>query len=78
MIEVRFYSVDDIEHFVNNMNSIECDINLYDGRKMLDAKSMVGLMNLDFLHKNFKIECVSDDPEILNKFSERVKDYVSS
>ena len=77
-MKVRFYSIDDIEHFINDMNALECDINLYDGRRAFDAKSTMGILNLDFKNKTFKVECISDDAEQIHKFKERIKKYVAS
>ena len=76
-MKVRFYSIDEIEHFINDMNALECDVNLLDGRQVFDAKSTIGIMNLDFRNKVFKVECITDDPEQIHKFKERIKRYVT-
>lgn len=77
-MKVRFYSIDDVEHFINDMNALECDVNLLDGRQVFDAKSTVGILNLDFKNKTFKVKCISDDPEQIHNFEERISKYVSN
>lgn len=77
-MKVKFYSIDDVEHFINDMNTLECDINLYDGRRVFDAKSTVGILNLDFKNKTFKVECISDNAEQIHNFKERIGKYVTN
>ena len=70
--KIQFKNVNDLEDFVKRVGCISCDVNLYDGHKYLDAKSLMALMNLD-LRKSFFVEFMTDDEVMLEKCQHIVK-----
>ena len=63
---IHFLDIQDLQKLVMAISSLDCDVNLYDGHKVIDAKSLIAVMNLD-LRKKFWIEFMTDsDEEIIN------------
>ncbi len=67
--KIMFHSVEEIEEFVNHANTVANDIDLSSGSRMVDAKSMLGVlaMGVDkYLEMHFHGEMPSDFKKILN------------
>jgi len=45
-IKIKLSTPELIAEFINTCSKYECDINLYDGRNILDAKSLIGVFAL--------------------------------
>lgn len=72
-MKLRFYSVEQAKDFVNAIEKLDFDINLNDGSKMIDAKSLMGILNLDF-NKSFDANCVTKNEYDVEKFAKIAKD----
>ena len=64
----------DVDFFCRDVNTFKADINIGEGNRILDAKSLLSLINLDF-NKPIKVEILSDDNYELGRFEELVKRY---
>ena len=64
----------EIKEFIKDVSQFSCDVNFYDGHRVCDAKSLMAVLTLD-LSKDFEIQCISDDPDILQHFEEVMKRY---
>ena len=65
-----------MQKLVTAISSMECDVNLYDGHKVIDAKSLMAVMNLD-LRKKFWIEFVTEDNDEIAECQNAVKDLLA-
>ena len=68
-IKIKFKDQEWASLFVKNMNTLPCDVNIFDGKMAFDAKSILAVLNLDF-RKEFLVECITDKKEIYEKFRE--------
>lgn len=66
-IEISIRSVDKAKQFVNITSKYSEDIDLIDGRYVVDAKSIMGVFCLD-LSKRSMVRIHTDDVNITNKF----------
>lgn len=57
---VKFKTVEDIPRFVNAVSALPFDINIADGSRVVDAKSLFGIMNFD-LSKQLNVTCATDE-----------------
>ena len=73
-MKVQFHSVDEIKGFVSDMDTVPCDVNIKDGRIILDAKSFLSLASLD-LSKHFDVHPVTRDWTKIDQFYEKVWRY---
>lgn len=67
MKKVKFFNSEFAILFVKNMCKLPCDINIYDGHQMFDAKSVLAVVSLDF-SKEYLVECVTDNETIYKSF----------
>ena len=74
MIRIRFKDAAEAASFVKIINRFEEDVNLYDGKNILDAKSIVSIMGLDF-KKKFTLDIMTDNKRVIKEFEEAVKYY---
>ena len=67
-VNVKFNSVDQIRQFVNIIGKFESNFDLGSGQRIVDAKSILGVMALD-LTGPVRLRCHSDDTEIAEKIA---------
>ena len=70
-MNIRFDSYDMIERFSRDIANVKGEFDLVSGRKVIDAKSFLGIFSLD-LSKPVTIQVESDDPQ---DFLEKVKSF---
>ena len=46
-VNVRFYNVEQIRQFINIIDKIDTDFDLGSGQRIVDAKSILGVLALD-------------------------------
>ena len=49
-MKIRLNSIDKVKNFVNQMSTLDADIDLISGRYIIDAKSIMGVFSLDLTH----------------------------
>lgn len=74
-MKIRFQSVSDVQRF-NKICSHEFDeeIDLYQNRYIINAKSIMGIFSLNLLEPIVVI-IHSSDPVTVNRFYERIKEW---
>ena len=65
---VKFNDADQVRDFVNVVSTVEANFELGSGRRVVDAKSILGVFALD-LARPQKLVCHSDDSAMLDKIS---------
>ena len=67
-VDVKFDNVEQIRQFINIIEKIDTYFDLGSGQRVVDAKSVIGVMGLDF-SKPLRLRYQSDDAEIRNKIA---------
>ena len=65
-------NISDIRKFVNEVTMIDYEVDLEQGRYIVDAKSIMGIFSLD-LTKTISVEAHTEDA---SKFAEELKPYI--
>ena len=67
-VQVKFNDVNQVRQFVNVIDKIDLSFNLGEGRRVVDAKSILGVMALD-LTRPVRLSYDSDDEGISEKLA---------
>ena len=68
IMNIRFDSYDMIARFSKDIANVRGEFDLVSGRKVVDAKSFLGIFSLD-LSKPIVLDAVTDEVEVFDKFS---------
>ena len=66
-IKIKLSTPEMVCDFINVCSKYECDINLYDGRSVIDAKSIVGVFAIA-QGKEIEVKAISCDESVISKF----------
>lgn len=58
--KIRFQSIEDIEHFIAEVEGLSEDVNIYYGHQEFDGKSILALLYLE-LGKEYETEILSNN-----------------
>ena len=67
-MNIRFDSYDMVERFSRDIANVKGEFDLVSGRKVIDAKSFLGIFSLD-LSKPLVLDAMTDEVEIFDRFS---------
>ena len=67
-VYVKFNNNEEISKFVNTICNYECDFDLVKGRKMIDAKSYLGILCFD-LSSPVRLDIYNENEKILEDIS---------
>lgn len=67
-VKVKFNSAEQIRQFVNTIDKLDSDFDLGSGRRVVDAKSILGVMALD-LSEPLRLRYHSSDGDIEEKLA---------
>lgn len=73
-IEIKLNTPELISEFVNICSKYNCDINLYDEKNILDAKSLIGVFAIA-QEKTFKVQAITSDESVISSFIEDMKKF---
>ena len=73
-MNLRFTNINQIPDFVTLMGIFSPDIDIVDGRCVIDAKSLNGVLSLG-LYKDFEVYIHTNDEDIINEFAETINEY---
>lgn len=63
-----------IAEFINICSNYECDINLYDGRNIIDARSIIGVFAVT-QGKVIEVQAISSDESVISSFIEDIRKF---
>ena len=63
-----------VADFINVCSKYQCDINLYDGRNIIDAKSLIGVFTVS-QGKVIEVKAISSDESVISAFIEDMKKF---
>jgi hypothetical protein len=70
-LEIKLTNISDVRAFVNEVMLVEYEVDLVQGRYVIDAKSIMGIFALDLLSP-ITVKAYSDFP---NDFFEKIKKF---
>lgn len=70
-------SMEDIKSFANTVVKYDSDVNIYQGSKSYDAKSIIAIFALDTSIPRF-VEIISNDKEEIEDFARDMEKFVST
>lgn len=73
-VKVSLDTIEKVKNFVSDVTSLEAEIDLIDGRYVIDAKSIMGIFSLD-LSKPITLR-INADGEKADAAMEVIKDYL--
>lgn len=73
-IKIKLPTPELIAEFINTCSKHECDINLYDGRNILDAKSLIGVFAIA-QGKPLEVQIISSDESVISSFIEDMRKF---
>ena len=66
-IKIKLSTPELIAEFIKICSKYDCDINLYDGRNILDAKSLIGVFAIA-QGKPLEVQIISSDENVIYHF----------
>lgn len=72
--EIKLKTPEDITEFVNICSKYECDVNVYDGRRMFDAKSIIAIFGIG-QGKIIEVQVISSDESVISRFIEDMRKF---
>lgn len=72
--KIRLTTPEMVSGFINVCSKYECDINLYDGRNVIDAKSIIGVFAIA-QGKVIEVQAITNEENIITKFINDMKQF---
>lgn len=73
-IEIKLHTPESIEEFINICSNYNCDINLYDGKNIIDAKSLIGVFAIA-QGKILEVPVITSDENVISSFIEDMRKF---
>lgn len=73
-IKIKLTTPELIAEFINVCSKYDCDINLYDGRNVIDAKSLIGVFAIA-QGKALEVQVISSEENIISAFIEDMRKF---
>ncbi len=73
-IKIKLTTPELIAEFINTCSKYECDINLYDERNIIDAKSLIGVFAIA-QGKPLEVRAISSDKSVISSFVEDMRKF---
>lgn len=72
--KIRLTTPEMVSGFINVCSKYDCDINLYDGRNILDAKSIMGVFGVA-QGKVIEVQAISSDESVISSFIKDMRKF---
>lgn len=73
-VKIKLSTPELIAEFINICSKYDCDINLYDGRNVVDAKSTIGVFAI-MQGKVVEVQAISSDESVILRFIEDMRKF---
>ncbi len=73
-LKIKLSTPEMVSEFINVCSKYECDINLYDGRNVIDAKSIMGVFAIE-QGKVIEVKIISSGESIISSFIEDMRKF---
>ena len=72
--KIRLTTPEMVSGFINVCSKYECDITLYDGRNVLDAKSIIGVFGVA-QGKVIEVQAITNEEDVITNFINDMKQF---
>ena len=72
--KIKLVTPEDITDFVNMCSKYECDVNIYDGSTVVDAKSIIGVFSIQ-QGKVVEVQAITHDENVVVDFMKNIRKY---
>jgi len=72
--KIRLSTPEMVSDFINVCSKYDCDINVYDGRSVIDGKSIIGVFAI-MQGKVIEVQAISSDESVISKFIEDMRKF---
>jgi len=72
--KIKLSTPEVVSAFINVCSKYDCDINLYDGRNVIDAKSIIGVFAIA-QGKPLEVQIISSDESVISSFIEDMRKF---
>lgn len=73
-LKIKLSTPEMVCDFINVCSKYDCDINLYDGRSVIDAKSIVGVFAIA-QGKEIEVQAISVDESVISSFIKDMRKF---
>ncbi len=73
-MKIKLSTPELIANFINTCSKYDCDINLYDGRNIIDAKSIIGVFTVT-QGKVIEVKAISSDKSVISSFIDDMRKF---
>ena len=73
-LKIKLSTPEMVSDFIKVCSRYECDINLYDKKNVVDAKSMLGVFAIS-QGKKIKVQAISSDEDVISSFVEDMRKF---
>lgn len=73
-IKIKLSTPELIAEFINICSKYDCDINLYDQRNIIDAKSLIGVFAVT-QGKEIEVQAITSDKNVISSFNEDMRKF---
>lgn len=72
--KIKLTTPEAIAEFINICSSYDCDVNLYDQRNIIDAKSIIGVFAVT-QGKVIEVQAISSDENVISSFIKDMRKF---
>lgn len=72
--KIKLTTPEEVAEFINICSSYDCDVNLYDQRNIIDAKSIIGVFAVT-QGKVIEVQAISSEESVISSFIEDMKKF---
>ena len=72
--KIKLVTPEDITDFVNMCSKYECDVNIYDGSTIVDAKSIIGVFGIQ-QGKVIEVQAITHYKNVIVEFMKNIRKY---
>ena len=73
-LKISLHTAEQVAKFVDICSKYECDINVYDGRIGLDAKSIIAILGIN-QGKVIEVQAITSDESVILRFIEDMRKF---
>lgn len=73
-LKIKLSTPEMVGDFINVCSKYECDINVYDGRVMLDGRSIIAMFSITQV-KPLEVQAISSDENVISSFMEDMRKF---
>ena len=74
VLDVSLNTINKVKKFTNIVNQFECDIDVLQGKYIVDGRSIMGIFSLN-LTETVTVEIESDDKKEIDRFLKKMEEF---